>query len=925
MSPLPPPAFAQLRARMLVLAVLWVLLLSALGGFTVWRQQAMAETLDTVYRDRILAQAQLKVVGDALGRQALDAVAALQTGRGDPVQASAQAAAQLAQARQLAGQNWQRYLQTRLVDDEARLVAQAGPLLAQAEQAVGEAQRLLAAGDHAGLRDWASAAWPDAVAPLLVVVVVDELFALQVRVAADEVANARIGSARASQVLLVLVVAGCLLGGTAAWALFVNHTRAAEHNERALRRLNAFYTALSRTNHLILHAKDETTLLRELCEVCVETGHAAVTAVFLVDGTQVKRVANAGPQAEFFRTFPATWSLDAPAYRLSMTVTALTTGMPHFGPVASLAGNSSPWRDLALSRGIRAVAAFPLRRAGRVCGSLSLYATDADCFDEELVKLLTEMAADVSFALENLDRETSRVQLEQETRAGLARFRKIFQSSPVACVIAAVGDATVLEINDVMCTRYGVRREDVLGQSRGRLGTLLVEADAQRYRDELQRQGRVHNLFGRTPLPDGGMADVIVNAETIDYQGQACVMAMLLDVTELRAAESARQARATAEAANRAKTTFLSQISHELRTPLNAMLGFTQLVQRDAGSRLLPQDLSQLEHIRRSGWHLLSLINDVMDVSRIEAGQFQIQLGPVPLATLVQQVLQMTAPAAQAAGVVLHHDPTPCASLAVQADPVRLRQVLINLLSNAVKYNRPGGSVQVDVQHSADQVVLAVRDTGLGMSADQLQHLYEPFNRLGHEHGGIEGTGLGLALTRQLVGLMGGTLGFESQPGRGTTARLCLPAAAAADPPPDGPVAATAPTGTVLYIEDNEINVMVVEQMLSRWAGVRFVHAGNGQAGIAQAAALQPDLVLLDMHLPDMNGVQVLQRLRQQPDTAALRVVVLSAGDAPDEVAQLLAEGAVDYWTKPVELDRFLSGMARQLGAGNAEFSRPQR
>ncbi len=491
----------------------------------------------------------------------------------------------------------------------------------------------------------------------------------------------------------------------------------------------------------------------------------------------------------------------------------------------------------------------------------------------------------------------------------------------MACAITTVEGAQVLEVNDAMCRLAGLDRDRLVGRRLGKLGTLLVEDDAQAYRDHLAREGRVRNMEGRVRLHDGTLGTFIVNAETIDYGGQTCVMVMGLEVTELRAAEAAQQARAAAEAANREKTAFLSRMSHELRTPLNAMLGFTQLMQRDAHPRLLAQDIVQLEQIRQAGWHLLSLVNDVMDVSRIEAGQFEVHAVALSLTELLDEVLQLSEVSAQSGGIALHAAYRAQPPLAVTADPLRLRQVLINLLSNAIKYNRPGGAVRVEVQASADGVVVALADTGPGMSAEQLRHLYEPFNRLGREHGSIEGTGLGLALARQLVGLMGGELVIESRPGAGTTARVTLPAAALPAPAARLASAITEagsdpPRGTVLYIEDNEINVMVIEEMLRRWTDVRFVHAPDGAAGIEQAARLRPDVVLMDMQLPDMDGHEILRRLRADASTTGLRVIALSASAMPEEVQRALAGGAADYWTKPVDLDRFMCDMARNLADG---------
>ena len=905
---------SRLRSRLLVWFSFWVLLFCLLGLLTVTQLRATTDTLESVYQNRVLCQAQLREVAAAFRRKIPDAIS-----RFEATQIDAPAAlAQIVEAQQLAALNWQHYRGTALVDAEKHLVTQAEPLLRRADAAATDAGRLIAGGQKSDLAAWLRANQTDPFDPLGGVI--DQLFALQQTVAADELRRAQDAQRNVLSAVLLLIVVSCGVGGAATWGMVVQHTASAVKSERALQRMNAFYTALSRTNQLIVRARDEATLLRELCNICTETGHARITAVFRVDGQQATRFAVGGQAADFFDGLPTTWDIQSPEYRQSVTAIALATGRRGVGKMTRSHDGMPPWRETAQAHGIRSIAALPLRRGGKVCGTLSLYAGEADFFDEALLHLLDEMASDVSFALDNLDREAARLRLEAQTQLDLARFQSLFRAAPVASLITSLDSLKVLEINDVMCQRYGLVRDDTVGTRLPRLGAFMVEEDARIYGEHIAREGRVRNMEARVCMASGERAVFIINAETISYDGQACVMAMALDVTELRAAEMARQAQATAEAANREKTAFLSRMSHELRTPLNAMLGFTQLMQRDDLSRRMPQDVERLEHIRQAGWHLLSLLDDVMDVSRIESGQISVQRDALPLASVIEEAVRLSTPAAQANGIDVAVAHGSNGQVGVLADALRLRQVFVNLLSNAVKYNRPGGSVRVRIRTTDRQVVVEVADTGLGMSDDQLLHLYEPFNRLGRERGGIEGTGLGLALSRQLVGLMGGELVIESRLGVGTTARVTLPvaelgaSAIARSATRAAPPRAGEPHGTVLYIEDNDINVMLIEEMLSGWADVRLVHARDGQTGIEQAEQLQPDLILMDMHLPDIDGPEILQRLRAMPTTAELRVIALSANAAPADVDRMLAGGAADYWTKPVDMTTFLDDVARHLG-----------
>jgi len=358
------------------------------------------------------------------------------------------------------------------------------------------------------------------------------------------------------------------------------------------------------------------------------------------------------------------------------------------------------------------------------------------------------------------------------------------------------------------------------------------------------------------------------------------------------------------------------------------VLGFAELLRQGARERLTSQELAQLDLLQQAGWHLLTLINDVLDVSRIETGHLAVQAEPLALLPLLDEAMQMTRGAADGRAVSLVAEYGECAPVGVRADPTRLRQVVLNLLSNAVKYNRPGGAVKVSLRVEAEWVRLLVEDTGLGMTQDQLSHLYEPFNRLGRERGAVEGAGIGLALTRQLLRLMQGDIHIDSRLGAGTRVSVSLPRVEPVPRAPERPLpqaAPAAPRGTVLYVEDNDVNALLVEQILARWVDLRFVRAHDGASGLALARSLQPELLLLDMQLPDIDGEEVLRRVKADASTCRLRVVALSASAMPEEVARASRLGADEYWTKPLAVDRFLADVARLMdeAAANAPGALP--
>ncbi|HSW06887.1 hybrid sensor histidine kinase/response regulator [Aquabacterium sp.] len=717
----------------------------------------------------------------------------------------------------------------------------------------------------------------------------------------------------------VLSLLAVLVGLALGWTVMARQAAERRITQARAQRLQHFYTALSQTHQRVVRETDAQRLFDEICRICVETGHARLSCVNLVeDGSFVRQAASAGPAAAFFAGLPERRDLASGDTACPITLQALQQGVPALSADYPNDPRAAAWRSRALAQGLRTMAVFPLCRGGRVIGALGLYADVSGFFDEAVVQLVQQMCGDLSFALDGIDREAARVQALREAEAGYARFSQLFHRAPITTVIVALADQRVFDINDIGCARYGVAREEIIGHAMLDLGIGLLEADRQRMYEELRLNRRVHNLPVRVRTRPGELRDALLNGEVIDYLGEPCLLAMSLDVTELRSAEQARQAQAEAEAASRAKTEFLSRMSHELRTPLNAVLGFSKLLQEDVVERLSERQQAQLDHIGQAGSHLLALINDVLDVARIEAGRLQIEPRALALEPLLDEALRMTEALASEHGVSMHlQAPAGAAPTWVLADPIRLRQVLINLLSNAVKYNRPDGTVRLLWRTEDAAVQIEVIDNGLGMSAEQLAHLYEPFNRLGRERGDIEGTGIGLSLTRQLVRLMHGRLALDSQLGQGTRVSLQLPMAPAAPAPP--PVAAAAhdssAAGVVLYIEDNPVNLLLVEQLLARWPDVRLLQAEDGGNGIALARSLQPDVVLLDMHLPDIDGLQVLRTLRADPATQGLAIVALSASAMPDEVAQAREAGATDYWTKPLDFDAFLAKLHRLLKA----------
>ena len=392
---------------------------------------------------------------------------------------------------------------------------------------------------------------------------------------------------------------------------------------------------------------------------------------------------------------------------------------------------------------------------------------------------------------------------------------------------------------------------------------------------------------------------------------------------ELQVHERTRElvgARDEAQRANRAKSEFLSRMSHELRTPLNAILGFAQLMGLDPAVN--DRHRSFIDEMLHAGQHLLALVNDVLDLAQVEAGAVALSLQPVRVAQLVDECLQMIGPAARTRSIRLAAQIDP--DLQVIADRTRLRQVLINLLSNAVKYNQVSGWVRVEAGPvEPAQLLLSVVDGGCGIAPERQLELFQPFNRLGAEFGPVEGTGIGLAIVRQLIDLMGGRVGVHSQPGLGSRFWLALPAAAAAVKAVPATVAAPLPAprqraATVLYVEDNPANQRIVAHVIARHPRLQLLMAATGLDGLALARSQRPQLVLLDLQLPDMDGHAVMRALRDDARTAAIPVVAVTAFAMPGDLLRSQQSNFVEHLAKPIDIAGFDRMLERWLPGPDA-------
>ena len=390
--------------------------------------------------------------------------------------------------------------------------------------------------------------------------------------------------------------------------------------------------------------------------------------------------------------------------------------------------------------------------------------------------------------------------------------------------------------------------------------------------------------------------------------------------------EELQKAKLAAEKANLAKSEFLSSMSHELRTPLSAILGFAQLMESGTPSPTAAQQRS-IEQILKAGWYLLDLINEILDLALIESGKLALSLEPIGVASVMAECRAMIEPQAHKRGITVTF-PGLKEPLCVRADRTRLKQVLINLLSNAIKYNTSGGTVVVAcVMVTPERLRVSVEDSGAGLPSEKMVQLFQPFNRLGQEAHAEEGTGIGLVVCKRLVELMGGAIGAESTVGKGSlfwielnrteapqvVAHQGAPDLIAALPQPAGP-----PEHTLLYVEDNPANLMLVEHLIARRPDIHLLNAMDGQSGVDLARATLPDVILMDINLPGISGLQALRLLAADPLTTLIPVVALSANAMPRDIAKGLSAGFFRYLTKPIKVGEFMETIDQALKTSKA-------
>ncbi|MHB1085738.1 MAG: PAS domain-containing hybrid sensor histidine kinase/response regulator, partial [Thiobacillus sp.] len=534
--------------------------------------------------------------------------------------------------------------------------------------------------------------------------------------------------------------------------------------------------------------------------------------------------------------------------------------------------------------------------------------------------------------------EFEQQKLDQRVRDQQFYTRSLIESS-VDALMTTDPSGIITDVNKQMEALTGCTRDELIGAPFKKYFTEPERAEAAIKLVLSKKRVTDYELTARAR---GGKETVVSYNATTFYDRDARlqgVFAAARDVTERKRLDQVLQdknvelesARFVAEKANLAKSNFLSSMSHELRTPLNAILGFAQLL--EAGSSpLTSTQVGNLQQITQAGWYLLDLINEILDLAVIESGTLSMSRESVSLIEVIRECEAMIEPQSQQSGIQISFPPFD-PGWHVNADRVRLKQALINLLSNAIKYNREHGTVEVWCSLvSPERLHISVKDSGEGLPPHKLVQLFHPFNRLGQEHGPVEGTGIGLVVTKQLIELMGGTVGVQSTVGVGSEFWIELnvdekPQISAGSPIPEavaGQVRARGGVHTLVYVEDNPANLMLVEHIIADHPQLHMLSARDGHQGIELARTHLPDVILMDINLPGISGLEALKVLHDDPTTAHIPVIALSANAMPRDIEKGLAAGFFSYLTKPIKINAFTEALDQALafvdaGSDNAD------
>lgn len=548
--------------------------------------------------------------------------------------------------------------------------------------------------------------------------------------------------------------------------------------------------------------------------------------------------------------------------------------------------------------------------------------------EDKLQTINLELEQRVKIRTKELNHSNEQLNFEINKLNGSESRIRTIMNSVIDGIITIDENGIIESINPAAVQIFGYSAQEVLGKN---VSCLMPEPYASEHDNYLKqyissRESKIigvgREVMGMAKTGKTFPMDLAINEMRIGEK--LFFVGIVRDITERKKAENEiLAAKVDAEVSNQAKSKFLSQMSHELRTPMNAILGFGQLLEYDTKEPLSDSQKERVDEILKAGNHLLKLINEVLDLSRIESGQLNLSVEDILVANAIDDALSLISPLAAERNIQITNHLSNHPKLSIRADLTRFKQVLLNLLSNAVKYNRDGGSITLDFQKTGnDGVRIDITDTGEGISEDNQKLLFQPFHRLETNSSAIEGTGIGLTITKHLIEMMDGTVSVQSTPGKGSQFSIVFAVgkqltSAGEDrvisPSQKTPGRTDGHVWTLLYVEDNSANLMLVEQILLSRSDIKLLSAPQARMGIELARAHKPDLILMDINMPEMDGITAMKKLQNYEETREIPVIAVSANAMESDIKKALAAGFKGYITKPfdipklfIEIDRFL-------------------
>lgn len=751
---------SDVKTSIVMVIGLLITMLALVGVLALWQLNDISNTIQSIYKNNVIPLQQLRVISDGYAVTIVDTTNKYRIGAMD----SPHAVATIKNAQAEIKTNWADYIKTYLVPKEKALVVVAEGQMTNADSAIENLLTAISADNKLEVDTFIRDQLYLVIEPVSKTMA--SLKDVQVAVVQNQLDKSQEEYRRTLFIAAGLSIFALIVSALLVLQLLSRFIKERNKAEASALRTSNLYSALARLNQTLPALSTQEDLVQRFCDFLTDVGGLSAAYIVLKQQGKSFIVGASGTEKNLIGTeiLDKASGLvgDLPPYTL------VPIYARHYVNTSDDGMDPSLLMSLAPHFGFKSSAMLNILRGGQVYGTINLYSNDIDFFDAPILRALDEASSDLSVLIDYLDAKVAQQLIENKANLHRLQFQQVFESSPLAMVLSTYPDNTVINANPAFCLRLGSHYANVVGRSMKSLGVKLnVEQEAD-FMKEIKLNSRVINYELVMQFDENDKRDVLVNSEILEFDGRACLLQVFNDISD-------RKRLIEAESANQAKTAFLSHLSHELKTPLNAVIGFAGFLKMSDEKKLTEKQLDSVNRIQSAGLHLNSIIADLIDIARIEAGQIAIKLEPVDVSECLSAAVSMCQRQANDAKITIQTPYMQQKLWQAVADVRRLQQVLINLVSNAIKYNREGGLIVLDVSQDKNLLQIKVQDNGMGMTETQMSQLFQPFNRLGQERSNIEGLGIGLSLSRQLTQLMGGEIQVISTKDQGSEFAVFLP------------------------------------------------------------------------------------------------------------------------------------------------------